>query len=75
MVVGVARRGLGIGLGALAREAGVSSSYLSQIERGITGPSPRVVVRLMAGIGVIGAMRLAAARLAAREAREGAPDA
>lgn len=42
----------GKSLRALARETGVSNSYLSQLTRGLFVPSPEVLVRLAPHMGV-----------------------
>jgi transcriptional regulator with XRE-family HTH domain len=36
----------------LAARAGISSGYISQIERGLYGPSPRVAKRIAMALGV-----------------------
>jgi len=42
----------GMSLRALARESGVSNSYLSQLTRGLFTPAPEVLIKLVTPLGV-----------------------
>jgi len=42
----------GMSLRALARESGVSNSYLSQVTRGLFTPAPDVLIKLSPHLGV-----------------------
>ena len=42
----------GMSLRALARESGVSNSYLSQVTRGLFTPAPEVLIKLTPPLGV-----------------------
>jgi len=42
----------GMSLRALARESGVSNSYLSQLTRGLFKPAPEILIKLAPPLGI-----------------------